>query len=66
MYKEIESIIFLNNLSKSDLAKELGMSYNTFCLKLRGRYSFSLDEAVKLKEILPTKLAVEDLFEFTN
>ncbi len=62
MYKEIELIIFSDKLSKSEIASQLEMSYNTFLLKLKGKYKFSLDEAVKLKEILKTEKTVEELF----
>lgn len=62
MYKEIELIIFKEKLSKREIASQLGISYNTFLLKLKGEYKFSLDEAVKLKEILKTDKTVEELF----
>ena len=64
MYKEIELIMFKKGLSKANVASELGMTYNTFLLKLRGKYKFSLDEAVKLKKILETDLPIETLFAF--
>lgn len=62
MYKKIELIMFTQKLSKAKLAKSLGISYNTFLLKLKGKYKFSLDEAVALKDILHTELTVEELF----
>ena len=64
MYKEIEFIIFTRALSKADIAARLGMTYNTFLLKLKGRYKFSLDEAVNLKKILETDIPIEALFSF--
>lgn len=66
MYKEIELIIFSRKLSKSEIAELLGMSYNTFLLKLKGKYSFSLDEAVHLKQVLGTEKTVEELFELNE
>lgn len=66
MYKEIELIIFSENLSKSEIAEKLGITYNTFLLKLKGKYSFSLDEAIKLKEILNTNKTIEELFAFST
>ena len=62
MYKEIELIIFTKKLSKAVLAEKLGMTYNTFLLKLKGNYKFTLDEAVKLKKELNSDLPIEDLF----
>lgn len=62
MYKKIELIIFEKGLSKVEIAESLGITYNTFLLKLRGKSSFTLDEAVKLKSILSTEKTVEELF----
>lgn len=64
MYKEIEFIIFTKALSKADIATKLGMTYNTFLLKLKGKYKFSLDEAVNLKKVLGTDVPIETLFAF--
>lgn len=64
MYKEIELIIFTKSLSKTDIAAKLGMTYNTFLLKLKGKYKFSLDEAVNLKNVLETDMPIESLFVF--
>jgi DNA-binding XRE family transcriptional regulator len=63
VFKNIERIIFDKGLKKRDIAKALGISYNTFLLKLKGEYYFTLDEAIKLKEILETDLTVEELFK---
>lgn len=62
MYKEIEVMLFSKGMSKAEVAKQMGMSYNTFLLKLKGKYKFSLDEAVNLKKILDTEKSVEELF----
>ncbi len=62
MYKEIEVMLFSKGMSKADVAKQMGMSYNTFLLKLKGKYNFSLDEAVTLKKILNTEKSIEELF----
>lgn len=66
MYKEIEFIIFSQKLSKADIAAKLGMTYNTFLLKLKGKYKFSLDEAVNLKSVLKTEIPIEVLFTFES
>ena len=63
MFKNIERIIFEKGLKKRDIAEALGMAYNTLLLKLKGEYYFTLDEAIKLKEILETDLSVEELFK---
>lgn len=63
MFKAIENLIFERRLKKKDIAQKLGITYNTFLLKLKGEYPFTLDEALKLKEILQTDLPVETLFK---
>lgn len=65
MYPELELTIFMSKKSKKEIASELGMTYNTLLLKLRGKNDFTLDEAVKLKEILNTPKSIEDLFAFS-
>lgn len=63
MYFAIEMLIFQKRLSKAFIANEMNMSYNTFLLKMRGKYDFTLNEALKLKEILNTKEPIEVLFK---
>ncbi len=63
MFRNIELIIFRKNLSKKEIAQKLGMTYNTFLLKLNGKASFTLDEAMKLKDVLGSTLSIEELFD---
>lgn len=62
MFKNIEQIIFTKQIPKKEIAHKLGISYNTFLLKLKGNYPFTLDEALRVKEVLQTELSVEELF----
>lgn len=62
MYKRLELCIFESGLTKMVIAEKSGMTYNTFLLKLKGKYKFTLDEAIKLKAILKTKMSIEELF----
>lgn len=63
MFRNIELEIFKSGLSKKEIAAELGMTYNTFLLKLSGKAYFTLDEAMKLKVILKSDLPIEELFD---
>lgn len=63
MFENIEMIIFKKRLSKKEIAESLGMTYNTFLLKLNGKATFTLDEAMKLKDILGSPLSIEELFD---
>lgn len=64
MYPELEQLIVVSSLTKADIAEKIGMTYNTFLLKLKGKYPFTLDEAFLLKEVLKTDLSFEKLFKF--
>ena len=63
MFNKIEMEIFVKHLSKKKIAEALGITYNTLLLKLSGKATFTLDEAMKLKEVLQSDLPIEELFE---
>lgn len=65
VYTEIEKLFAVSDVSKFEAANLLGMTYNTFLLKLKGKYKFTLDESFGLKRILKTDLPLEKLFSFT-
>ncbi len=62
MYKRIEAHLILTGMTKRELAAQLGISYNTLLLKLKGISSFTLDEALKIKNILQATESIEELF----
>ena len=62
MFDNIEQLIFNKKLKKREIAEKMGITYNTLLLKLKGEYPFTLDEALKLKEILETDMEIEILF----
>lgn len=62
MYKRIEKQIVLAGISKRELAIKIGMCYNTLNIKLSGKGSFSLDDAIKIKEVLEEYEPIEMLF----
>lgn len=63
MYRVIESEMAFIGLSKKVLAEKIHMPYSTLLSKLNGRSDFTLDEALKLKDALGTKKALETLFD---
>ena len=62
MYQIIESRLALLGISKKELAQALGISYHTLLLKLQGKSSFTLDEALAVKELIRASESVEELF----
>jgi len=63
MYRNLEAEIARKNISKKVIAEELGIGYNTLTAKLRGDNKFTLDEALKIKQILNASIEIEQLFE---
>lgn len=48
----LKEIIARNELSFTSVAKKLGITYVALNNKLKGKYAFSLEEALALKRIL--------------
>ena len=56
MYRNLEMSIFAAGLSKREIAKKLGIGYNTLLGKLSGKQPMKLDEAFLIKqEYFPNK-----------
>lgn len=49
--KKIKALMTVRNIKRSDLAKELSISYNTLTKKLNGKREFSINEILKIKEV---------------
>ncbi|MCR2045524.1 helix-turn-helix transcriptional regulator [Anaerosalibacter massiliensis] len=63
MYKNLEAEMVRRGITRKDLAKSLDVRYATIIDKLKGRYSFTLDEAFKIKNKYFPTLSFEYLFE---
>lgn len=50
-------------LTRKDIAEELGLSYGTVIVKIKGDYQFDVSEAKKIKEKFFPNLSIEYLFE---
>lgn len=48
----LKALMTVNNIKRKDLAKKLGISYNTLTKKLNGQREFGIKEILKIKEIL--------------
>ena len=49
--KKIKALMTIRNMKRSDLAKELNISYNTLTKKLNGKREFNINEVLRIKEI---------------
>lgn len=66
MYRVLEAELVRCGITRKELAAYLDIQYNTLNAKLRGDSCFTLDEAIKIKTALGTKLTIEELFERDN
>lgn len=65
MYRELEAELARKGWTKKDLAKATSIRYETLIVKLSGKFSLTLDESLKIKEAIGSKLPLEALF-FNN
>lgn len=63
VYPNIEKERALEGYSCVELAKLMGIGYQVLSLKLYGKTEFSLNQALKLKEVLKSELSIEELFK---
>ncbi len=53
----------ISGIDRSALAEAVGMHYNTLCRKMRGENEFTVDEAIRIKEVLGFSSSLEELFK---
>lgn len=63
MYRNLEAELARQDITKTKIAQELGITLGTLSLKLNGKYKLTLPEAIKIKKILNVDLPIEYLFE---
>lgn len=61
-FPNLEAEMARKGLKGKDLAKVLGVRIATVYDKLNGKYSFSLDEAMKIKQTFFPEYSIEYLF----
>lgn len=66
MYSNLEAEIARKKIKKMLIAKEIGRTYNTFNLKLSGKYPFTYDEALKIQEKFFPECDFKELFKKTE
>jgi DNA-binding XRE family transcriptional regulator len=62
MFRNLEAEMAREGVSKSDLAKYLGVRYATVIDKTKGRFQFSIAEAFKIKDHFFPSCSLEYLF----
>lgn len=62
MFERITAQLEQSSMTERELARRLGMAYETLLGKLAGRESFTLDEAIRLRMALGSPDSIETLF----
>lgn len=63
MYRNLEAEMVREGVTRKNLAEALNVRYATIIDKLKGRYSFTLDEAFVIRNKFFPHLSFEYLFE---
>lgn len=66
MYYNLEAELARKHITKTELAKQLGITLGTLSLKLNGKATLLLPEAKKIKEILNISMPLEELFDYSE
>lgn len=62
MYENLRAEIARKNKTLMDLSNEVGMRYQTLSEKIRGNSSFTVKEAISIKNALNVNMSIEELF----
>ena len=65
MYRNLKAEMARADITGDDLAKELGITRSTMSRKINGMNEFTLKQAMQIKAILKTDMALEYLFDRT-
>jgi len=63
VYKNLEAEMVRIGIARKDLAALLNVRYATIVDKLKGKSSFTLDEALRIKNSFFPNLSIEYLFD---
>ena len=61
-YPNLKFLISEKKYSQKQIAESIGITPRTFCKKLQGIYSFTLDEAFIIQNTLFPEIRLENLF----
>lgn len=66
MYNNLEAEIIRKKIDRRAIAKSIGRTYNTFNLKVSGKYPFTYDEALLIQEKYFPECDIKKLFSKTQ
>ena len=62
MYRNLEAEMVRKGITQNQLAELLKLNSSTVSLKMNGKRDFSLNEAMRIKDILNVDIPLEKLF----
>lgn len=62
MYRNLEAEMVRKGITQNQLAELLKLNASTVSLKMNGKRDFSLNEAMRIKDILNVDIPLEKLF----
>lgn len=63
MYPNVEAEIARKRTTKTELARQMGITLGTLSLKLSGKSDITFPEAMKIKNLLKVDMPIEKLFK---
>ena len=63
IYRRLVMVMVTEEMTRKEVAYTIGVSYNTLHNKLCGHTSFTLDEALLIKQLLKFPGTLEELFK---
>ena len=63
MYKNLEEEMVKNNITQKEISELLNMRTSVIYARINGRFSFKLNEALKIQKRFFPELTIEYLFE---
>ena len=63
MYPNVEAEMARARMTRTKMARQMGITLGTLSLKLSGNSDFTFPEAIKIKKLLKVDIPIEELFE---
>lgn len=63
MYPNIKAEIARKGITYAELSAQMDLAQSTLSAKLNGKSKFTIEEALKLRDIFDVSMPIEDLFQ---
>ena len=63
MYPNVEAEMARARMTRTKMARQMGITLGTLSLKLSGNTDFTFTEAIMIKKLLKVDIPIEEIFE---